>query len=330
MPRVSVVVPVYNGARTVGRAIESILGQTFRDWELVACDDGSSDASFSLCEELSRRDPRIRVLRNAENRGLAATMNRLVAEAAGELVAIQEHDDESLPHRLARQVEEMDRRPDAGVVVSVVSWRGADGREVARFPGRLARGIPYPHAPADMVRYLYVEQCKVANASAMIRRSLFETGGMRFDEGARMSIDWQFYVHVAHVAPIYGIPEVLVNVDRSEGRSSLTANKDLQFAEARRCIRVLYERYGDDRLSPIDRALYRRAMAAELVLEARTRGGLRAVGLLASALVREPGSIPARMAARGVVARGAGRVTARLKDAASRLGSGGKPPGRVL
>jgi glycosyltransferase involved in cell wall biosynthesis len=325
MARVSVVLPVYNGARTVACAVESILRQTFRDWELVVCDDGSSDRSFEVCEDLGRRDPRIRVLRNAQNRGLAATMNLLVAESTGELVAVQEHDDESLPHRLARQVEEMDRRPDAGVVVSVVSWRGSDGRELAKFPGRLARGIPYPHERADMVRYLYVEQCKVANASAMIRRSLFERNGLRFDEGARMSIDWQFYVDVAHVAGIHGIPEVLVNVDRSEGRSSLTANKDLQFAEARRCIRILFDRYVDDRLSPIDRALYRRAMAAELVLEARTRGGLRAVGLLAGALVREPGSIPARMAARGVVSRGAGRVSARLKSAASRL-TGPRPP----
>ena len=96
-PRVSVLLPVYDGAASVERAIRSIQAQTFTDWELVICDDGSHDDSFQICRSLSEEDERIRLLRNPENRGLAATMNHLVSEAKGELCAIQEQDDESAP-----------------------------------------------------------------------------------------------------------------------------------------------------------------------------------------------------------------------------------------
>lgn len=288
VPRVSVVLPVYNGAGSVSRAVESIRQQTFGDWELLVCDDGSEDGSLRICEQLARGDSRVRVFRNERNRGLAASMNRLVSAASGEFVAVQEQDDESVPERLVWEVEELDRHPDVGVVSGIAAWLDDEGRVFDHFPGMLKAGRAYPEPRDELVRFLYVEQCKVVNAAAMIRRSLFSQMSLAYDETARMSIDWQFFVDAAHRTRIHGIPRVLVRMTRGRRRRSLTSNKSLQFREARRCIRILYERYRSDPASPVNRRLYRQAMATQLVLEARQSGGLRGLPLLLAALANAP------------------------------------------
>ena len=289
-PRVSVILPVYDGAASVERAVRSIQAQTFTDWELVICDDGSRDDSFQICQALSEGDERLRLLRNPENRGLAATMNRLVQEAKGEFCAIQEQDDESIPERLQLEVEAMDRHPDAGVLSGVAVWRNRNGEVWAHFPWLLKTGGQYPTDRDELIQFLYVDQSKIANATAMIRRSLFTNHGLRYDEQARMAIDWQFFVDAAHRGPIVGIPAELVYMSRGSDRSSLTTRTPVRYTEARRCIRVLYERYRKDPASPIDRSLYRRAMAAQRVIEARRFGRVRGLGLLALALCYHPTS----------------------------------------
>jgi glycosyltransferase involved in cell wall biosynthesis len=287
-PRVSVLVPVYQGERWVEAAIRSIQAQTFSDWELVVCDDGSTDASYAVCERLCREDPRLRLIRNPQNRGLAATMNRLVRESRGELCAVQEQDDRSVPDRLRLEVDAMDRNPHAGVVSGVAEWLDENDRVWAVYPQFLMDGGAYPNERDDLIRYLYVDQSKVVNAAAMIRRALFAEAGLSFDEEARMAIDWQFFVDVAHRAMVYGIPAVLVKMARGKHRQSLTVQKRLQYTQARRCIRLLYERYRNDPRSPIDRRLYRRAMATERVLEARYYGRLRGLALLGLAFWYQP------------------------------------------
>ena len=138
-------------------------------------------------------------------------------------------------------------------------------------------GWRYPTDRDELIRFLYVDQSKIVNAAAMIRRSLFTNHGLRYDEQARMAIDWQFFVNAAHRAPVVGIPAVLVYMSRGSDRSSLTTRKPLQYSEARRCIRLLYERYRNDPASPIDRRLYQRAMSAQRTQEARAlRAGSRA------------------------------------------------------
>ena len=122
LPRVSVVLPVCNGAPYIERAIRSILAQTWQDWELLAVDDGSTDESFSLCQALATEDTRIRVFRNATNQGLARTMNGLVALARGRYIAVQEQDDVSHPERLAQEVEVLESRPDVGLVSGIAAW----------------------------------------------------------------------------------------------------------------------------------------------------------------------------------------------------------------
>jgi hypothetical protein len=109
-PQVSVLLPARNAERTLERAVRSILTQTFRAFELVAVDDGSTDGTSSLLARLAREDSRVRVLR-AEGKGISAALNLGLAECRAPLLARMDADDESLPQRLERSVAALEADP---------------------------------------------------------------------------------------------------------------------------------------------------------------------------------------------------------------------------
>ena len=105
-PQISVLLPVYNGEKTIARAIESILNQDFKDFELIILDDGSKDKTLDICKDYQKKDSRI-ILVHHENKGLSATLNIGISLARGELIARQDSDDCSLPDRLEKQLNYM-------------------------------------------------------------------------------------------------------------------------------------------------------------------------------------------------------------------------------
>ena len=109
-PLLSVSLPVYNAARSLPLALGSLLAQTFADWELLAVDDGSSDDSLAVLHRL--RDPRVRVLADGRNLGVAARLNQIAQEARGEYVARMDADDLCHPQRLEKQSAFLQQNPD--------------------------------------------------------------------------------------------------------------------------------------------------------------------------------------------------------------------------
>lgn len=117
MPKVSVIMGIYNCAPTLCEAIDSIIAQTFTDWELVMCDDGSTDDTWKIAEEYRRNDPdRFVLLKNEQNMGLNHTLNRCLRSARGEYVARMDGDDISLPQRFEKQVAFLDAHPAYAIV----------------------------------------------------------------------------------------------------------------------------------------------------------------------------------------------------------------------
>jgi glycosyltransferase involved in cell wall biosynthesis len=114
-PRITVLMPVYQAERFLEEAVESILAQSFEDFELLALDDGSTDASPRILEALAGRDARIRV-RRTEHAGLVTQLNRGLAEARGEFVARMDADDVSHPERFERQLVYLEAHPDCVAV----------------------------------------------------------------------------------------------------------------------------------------------------------------------------------------------------------------------
>ena len=108
-PPVSVVIPAYNRAPTIGAAIDSVLRQTFTDFELVVVDDGSTDGTLTAARAIA--DPRLRVIAAPQNMGAAGARNLGVAEARGTWIAFQDSDDEWLPEKLAKQMARLATPP---------------------------------------------------------------------------------------------------------------------------------------------------------------------------------------------------------------------------
>ena len=157
-PKVSILLPVHNGARHLRNALESLLHQTFTDFEIDVMNDGSTDDSAAIIQ--SYRDPRIRY-HEQPNAGISASLNRLVAGARGTYLARMDHDDWSHPNRLAAQVAHLEAHPET---VLVGSWI-----EVMDQEGRLTRTIRYP-VTATGIRELMLLTNPIGHGSVMLRR----------------------------------------------------------------------------------------------------------------------------------------------------------------
>jgi glycosyltransferase involved in cell wall biosynthesis len=113
MPTVSVILPAYNGARFLKHAVDSIVGQTFKDWELILVDDGSTDETAEIMNEYN--DPRIRYLKNEGNKGLVFSLNRAIEASEGSYIARMDADDISQSERLEKQVIFFESHPEIAV-----------------------------------------------------------------------------------------------------------------------------------------------------------------------------------------------------------------------
>jgi glycosyltransferase involved in cell wall biosynthesis len=115
-PLVTVAMPVFNGGRHLRLAVQSIVKQTFADWELLLIDDGSTDGAVQDLADI--KDPRIRVLRDGQNRGLAARLNEAIDLARGKYIARMDHDDVSYPERFALQLQAFEKNPSLDLVAT--------------------------------------------------------------------------------------------------------------------------------------------------------------------------------------------------------------------
>ena len=127
-PKISVVLPVYNGERYLRESLDSILAQTMDDFELIAVDDCSTDRTPAILAEYAARDSRIRIIRNAENQKLPRTLNIGFAEARGEYLTWTSDDNAYLPEAFARMAERLDRTPEVAMVNASVDMMDETGK----------------------------------------------------------------------------------------------------------------------------------------------------------------------------------------------------------
>lgn len=198
IPRITVLLPVFNGAAFLRPAIDSILGQTYRDFELLIIDDGSTDASREIAA--SYADPRIHRLENGRNLGLIATLNRGLDQARGEFIARMDADDLSFPDRFARQVGFLDRHPEVGVCGTWYERAAPEGTTLMRPPGE-----------DSLIRLLLTFDTVFAHNTIMLRRDFLERHGLRYDPACPYAEDYDFWVRCARHTRLANIPEVLLH-----------------------------------------------------------------------------------------------------------------------
>lgn len=156
--RVSVAMGIYNCAATLSDSIESLLAQTYKDWELVMCDDASTDNTLNIAREYAEKYDNIKVIHNKTNIGLAATLNRCIEHACeeSEFIARQDGDDLSMSNRFATQVDFLDKHPEYAFVSTAMSCFDENGEwGVMRHKAEptsmdFAIASPFCHAPVMM------------------------------------------------------------------------------------------------------------------------------------------------------------------------------------
>ena len=152
--RISVLMGIYNCAATLPAAIDCILAQTEKDWELILCEDGSSDDTYAVAESYVKKHPdQIILLKNEKNMGLNYTLNRCLAAAKGEFVARMDGDDLCSPDRFAKELAALQANPKMAVISTAMEFfdeTGTWGRNHPKeFPekGGFLYGTPFCHAP---------------------------------------------------------------------------------------------------------------------------------------------------------------------------------------
>ncbi len=166
-PLISVIMPVHNGIPFLAEAIRSILDQSFDDFEFVIIDDASTDESLEIAGSIA--DPRVVLVRNERQLGIARTLNRGLAEARGRLVARMDADDVADPHRFARQQEYLSRRSGPGVVGSNAVLIDRNGAEIGT--------ERYPASARDIRRSILIHN-PFAHGAVMLTRSLLDRHGV--------------------------------------------------------------------------------------------------------------------------------------------------------
>jgi len=198
-PRVSVVVPVYNAEAFLAAAINSILTQTFRDFELIAIDDGATDASTDILDRLAQQDDRMIVVHQA-NGGIVAALNRGLALARGELVARMDADDVACPERLALQTAFLDAHPDVAVVGSAITLIDAQGGTI--------RDVHYPENPLAAAAFLATGS-PLAHPAAMMRRAAVLAVGA-YRPAFEYAEDYDLWLRMAERHSLANLPDRLL------------------------------------------------------------------------------------------------------------------------
>ena len=185
-PRVSVVLPIYNAAPFLAQAIDSILKQSFADFELIAIDDGSLDRSGEILDRAAQTDTRVTALHQS-NAGVIATLNRGVALARGEFIARMDADDVAHAERFARQVSFLDAHPDVAAVGCAVTLIDEGGKRI--------RDVDYPTAPEAVAAFLETGSALAHPAVMMRCDTVRAVGGYR--AAYRYAEDYDLWLRLA-------------------------------------------------------------------------------------------------------------------------------------
>jgi glycosyltransferase involved in cell wall biosynthesis len=230
-PRTSVVMPVRDGARWLGEAIESVQTQTLGNFELVIIDDGSTDDCPRIITAAARNDPRIRTIRQ-ERLGLVAALNRGLAESRGELIARLDADDVAHPSRLQRQGEYLDRHAEVGLLGTWAEKIDERGR---------SKGLLKPPTRPKEIATLLDSRNPFLHSSVMVRMAVLQKVGFYRSafEGAE---DYDLWIRISESASLAILPECLLRyrlhsasvTHRSRVRQLFSARLAQRSASARR------------------------------------------------------------------------------------------------
>lgn len=215
MPQVTVLMPVFNGAKFLEQAIASILSQSFRDFEFIVIDDASHDATPAILKGC--HDPRFITIRNEQNLGLTRSLNTGLRMARGEFIARMDADDLSMPERLEVQTAYLRSHPEVGLVCSAARIIDKDDRPVGLHAPRFS--------PEHLFFFLNFKNCIVHSSVLFRRETASRLGG--YNERLPFAQDYEFWCRFSKTARIFQLDQELVCWRQHKGSIS-AGKKELQ------------------------------------------------------------------------------------------------------
>ena len=207
---VSVVMSVYNGERFLREAVDSILSQSFREFEFVVIDDGSTDGSAGILDAYRDRDSRLRVF-HRENRGLIESLNYGCTLAAGKYIARMDADDIAVRDRLERQIDFLEAHPEVAVLGGAVEFMDASGKTLAT--------TQYPADDQEIQRRL-LHECPIQHPAVMMRRDVMKSvGGYR--HALTDAEDYDLWMRIGERTQLANLEQVVLRYRIHVGQVSL-------------------------------------------------------------------------------------------------------------
>lgn len=202
IPKISVLMGVYNCADTVTDAIQCITDQTYTDWELIICDDGSTDNTYDIVNSLAKQEHRIVLIRNEKNKGLAPTLNHCLKYARGEYTARMDGDDVCTSDRFEKELAVLESNPEIAVVSCFMNFFDEDGIY------GISQYDTYPRKK-DLIKH-----SPFCHAGCMMRKSVLEIlGGYSENESVRRMEDYDLWFRLYRAGyQGYNLPEVLYSM----------------------------------------------------------------------------------------------------------------------
>jgi glycosyltransferase involved in cell wall biosynthesis len=219
MPKVSIVLPIYNGSEYLSLCLDSLLAQSFRDFEILLIDDGSKDNSCDISQKYQARDSRIRHFENSTNLGTASTTNIGHRLAQGSYIAHADQDDISEPQRLALQVAFLDKNPETAMVSGSLKSLGTEEEYLIKAP------LSDDHIKSNFLPGTH----NIINPTVMIRRSFTEPNQLYFDPNLQGVADYGYFVQAMLCgAKFANLPQVLLRYrihssQQTKGNSRMAA-----------------------------------------------------------------------------------------------------------
>lgn len=239
MPKVSVLMPVYNAEKYLVQAVDSILNQTFRDWELIIINDGSTDSSRQLLERID--DNRIIIIDNEQNLGLIKTLNKGIDLCKGTYIARMDADDISLPDRLGKQVHFMDNNPDYIMCGTNALVIDNDGEVTGKIRNLISN---------ELLQINLLFSNPFVHPSVIIREEVLKTN--RFDDGYKHIEDYELWCRIAKLGKIANLENDLLLYRWHDSNVSVI-NADIQIQTKKNINKLQLRRFD---LSPNDDQLY--------------------------------------------------------------------------
>ena len=214
-PRVSIILPAYNRETLVARAIDSVLAQTFTDFELIIVDDASKDGTRAVLETY-RDHPKVRLILSDVNRGGSGARNLGVEAARGTLIAFQDSDDVWLPGKLAAQVAALNANPKAGLCYCAALF--SEGTDSYYIPEAV-----FDRLDGDLSREM-LRRNTTSTQTLLVRKSVLDQTGL-FDASLKRFQDWDLMIRIAQITELVFLPEPMVVVFATPGNiSSVVVN----------------------------------------------------------------------------------------------------------